>query len=120
MSQLDLLSRRIVRTPAGDFDKGPRRSVVDHEETLDRRFERFVEENPHVYREFVRFAREARRAGLRVGAKAVWERLRWELAIATTDAEWKLNNSFTSRMARLAMEREPDLAGFFETREIKS
>jgi hypothetical protein len=48
--------------------------------------------------------------------------LRWEWQGATTDpnAEWKLNNNYRSRFARLIMDNEPDLAGVFETRELKA
>jgi len=45
--------------------------------------------------------------------------LRWERAMKTTDqTEWKLNNNYTSRYARLIMEQEPDLEGFFVTRGL--
>ena len=94
---------------------------MDEDDSLDARFERFHEENPTVYATLARLAREAvRRGKKRIGAKALWERMRWEFFLATTDEEFKLNNSFTSRYARLLMEREPDLAGVFELRELRS
>lgn len=89
--------------------------------TLDERFKAFVEQNPHVIDTLTRLAREARARGMtKVGVKMLWEIARWEAITSTTGDEWKLNNSFHSRAARLVMEREPDLAGFFETRELKS
>jgi hypothetical protein len=33
---------------------------------------------------------------------------------------WKINNSYSSRLARKAMQDCPDLAGFFSTRELRS
>ncbi len=88
---------------------------------IDIRFSAFHAANPHVYETLVRLAREAVRRGKeRVGIKALWERMRWELWIETDDPEFRLNNDFTSRFARLIMSREPDLAGVFETRTLRS
>lgn len=46
----------------------------------------------------------------------LFERARWEIALATTDPEFKLNNNFRAYYARLLMENEDDLAGLFELR----
>lgn len=90
--------------------------------TIDARFQVFHAEHPEVYREFVRLAREARASGLpRVGAKLIAEVIRWNRLTSGKDAEgFRINNVFVSRYARLIMEREPDLEGFFETRELQS
>jgi hypothetical protein len=84
-------------------------------------FERFHAENPNVYAELERLAFKLKVKGIeRWGIKALWEVLRYELAINTNApvGTYKLNNSFTAHYARLLMERNPeDLAGFFETRE---
>ena len=34
--------------------------------------------------------------------------------------EWKINNNFAPHYARLIMEQEPDLKGFFEVRELRA
>jgi hypothetical protein len=82
-------------------------------------FKQFVADNPRVYREFVRLARLAKKAGAtRVGAKAIVEVLRWNIAIKTNDPNFKINNSFVSHLARMAMAREADLEGLFETRRL--
>jgi hypothetical protein len=65
----------------------------------DKAFLEFHAANPSVYNLFVSFAREAKNTGAgSVGAKAVWERLRWEVA---TDiryrGEFKLNNNYTRK-----------------------
>jgi len=88
--------------------------------TLDAQFEEFHKNNPDVYRELVRLARMMKARGhKRIGIKMLWEVLRWERAMKTTDqTEWKLNNNYTSRYARLIMENEPDLKGFFVTRGL--
>jgi len=88
--------------------------------TLDAQFEEFHKNNPEVYEELVRLARQMKARGHKqIGIKMLWEVLRWERAMKTTDqTEWKLNNNYTSRYARLIMEQEPDLEGFFKTREL--
>lgn len=98
------------------FDAAPTRPM-----TLDERFALFHRENPAVYAEFVRLARQALLAGRdRIGAKMIAERIRWDLFIAHGDDGPKVNNSFVSRYARLVMSQEPDLAGIFKTRELRS
>jgi len=57
----------------------------------------------------------------RYGAKSIVEVLRWHYALRNKNGEqWKINNNYASRLARLAMERAPELKGFFEVREMKS
>lgn len=93
-------------------------------QTAGERFWRFHEQHPLVYQLLVRFAREWKRAGhRRCGIKMLWERVRWEVGIEglpDSSDDWKLNNNYHSRYARLMMRQEPDLAGFFETRELRS
>jgi hypothetical protein len=91
-------------------------------EPLDAYFARWLAANPHVLDAFVHYAEQVRRRGLRrFGAKAIAERLRWEYAIQTEDdSGFKLNNNLTSRLARAAVDRRPDLAGLFEFRELRS
>lgn len=86
--------------------------------SIQEQFEEFHRLNPHVYRLLRRMAREYRDAGNRhCGMKALWETLRFNSGVQTRGNGYKLDNNFTSRYARLLMEQEPDLAGFFETRE---
>lgn len=79
-------------------------------------FEQWLEVNPGLYAEVVRRARQAKAVGARVGMKAIFERIRWDVTVKTRGCEWKLNNTWAAPMARLVMKREPDLEGFFETR----
>lgn len=80
-------------------------------------FEEFHQKNPKVYELFVRFARMLKGKGItRASAKLIVERIRWEIYLETSDKEFKINNNYTSRYARLAMEEHQDLASFFETR----
>lgn len=93
----------------------------------DAAFWKFHERNPRVLVLFVQFAKEAKAAAVRrpgaprIGAKAIWERIRWEYSVVENveGAAFVLNNNMTSRYARLAMMKEPSLAGMFETRKLK-
>ena len=83
-------------------------------------FERFHSENPQVYEHLKRLAFKLKVRGVqRWGCKALYEVLRYELAVATRSpvGTFRLNNNFTAHYARLLMELEPDLTGFFETRD---
>ncbi|CAB4180862.1 hypothetical protein UFOVP1056_1 [uncultured Caudovirales phage] len=44
--------------------------------------------------------------------------LRWETAMSTTGDDFKLNNNYRSRYARLIMATCPDLTDVFDTREL--
>ena len=88
--------------------------------TLRQDFETFHATHPEVYRELVTLARQAKARGARkLGVKALFEVVRWNRLMNTTDwAGFKLNNNLTSYYAREIMENEPDLAGIFETRRL--
>ena len=84
-------------------------------------FWNFHTNHPEVYAGLVRLAYQAVGAGReRLGIKMLFEVLRWEWVIQglPDDAEeFKLNNNYTSRYARLIME-EPGLEDVFETRRL--
>lgn len=85
---------------------------------LEAKWHAFHEANPHVYRLLRDEALKAKRAGLRrFGMKALFERLRWISQVETVGDPYRLNNNYTAFYARLLMESEPALRGFFETRE---
>ena len=90
-------------------------------QTIDERFRAFHAANPHVFDLLVILARRMRARGGRVGIKACWERLRWEYRERVEGDQWaRLNNSLTSRYARLITERCPDLVDVIETRELRA
>lgn len=85
---------------------------------LERRFAEFHAANPHVFAEFERRALQLARAGARrIGAKAIAERIRWDIHIRTLGDEYKLNNSFVALYARLLIHHHPQLADVIETRQ---
>lgn len=116
MSQATQL--RLVSAP-GRATEPARRSVFG--DSIEQRFDRWVHDNPQVWELFVRFARELRASGLRrAGAKLIVERIRFEVAVKTVGDDFKLNNDFTSRLARRLVLHDPSFDGFFEFRELKS
>lgn len=90
--------------------------------SLDDRFAAFHAAHPEVYDELRKLAVTAKHRGRdRLGMKMLFEVLRWQRILAGLPAEgeeFKLNNNYTSRYARLLMEQTPELAGMFETREL--
>ncbi len=93
----------------------------DADKSLDERFEDFHAAHADVYEIFARLSREMMAKGKkRYGAKALFERVRWELETSSSGKEPKINNSFVSRYVRLLVSREPAFEGFFETRILKS
>lgn len=73
--------------------------------------------NPAVYDELCRIALALRRRGReRWGIGGLFEVLRWQRAMTTTDEDFKLNNNYRAFYARDLMDREPELDNFFELR----
>ena len=76
------------------------------------------EQNLEVYRGFVELAKDAKARGWEHwAAKGVIEVLRWQTRLRTNDPQFKINNNLAPAMARRAMKKNPDLAGFFRTRQ---
>lgn len=88
--------------------------------TIQERFEEFHKRNPQVYNAMRSLALGMKRRGFRRwSTKAVYEVMRWQYAMQTQGEAFKLSNDFTSRYARLLMAQEPELDGFFDTRELR-
>ncbi|GAB4677617.1 hypothetical protein [Mycobacterium avium] len=87
-------------------------------QTMPERFEEFHNENPNVYATLVRLAREwvASTGRHKLGIATLFERARWEIALATNDPDYKLNNNHRAYYARLIMRQGPDLADLFDLR----
>lgn len=109
-------------TPYGvSFSKHPAVTTPQHDDDLDARFAEWIAANPHVLDAFCERALEAKRAGrTKIGAKRLVEIMRWDTRLSTNGDPFKLNNSYTSRLARAAKARHPELDGFFEERELRS
>lgn len=91
--------------------------------SIDQHFREFHDNNPAVYTELVAMARQLRTRGYHtIGVELLVAAYRWNRMMRTTaDAfSFKINNNFTSRYARLIMTQEEDLAGFFQTRTLRT
>ena len=96
--------------------------AYERQMTIAQRFEMFHAANPTVYARLREMALGLRRRGReRYSINGLFEALRWQHAMQTDDptSEFKLNNDFRALYARRLMEREPDLADFFETRKLR-
>ena len=83
-------------------------------------FEKFHEENPHVYIELVNLTRTVKGRGVdRYGMDTLFGVLRFRHTMQTNDplSTYKLNNNHKPYYARMIMKNNPDLDGMFETRE---
>jgi hypothetical protein len=89
---------------------------------LEEQFWDFHMQNPEVYEELRSLALQMRRRGVEhYGIGGLFEVLRWHRRMQTVDqaSDFKLNNNYRSFYARLLMEREPELEGFFELRTLR-
>lgn len=92
---------------------------ISNRKTIQESFEEFHYCNPHVFKMFVQYARQAKSRGYeKFSAKAIFERLRWYYNFeVVSEDEWKLNNNYTALFARLAIKEYPEFEGFFQLRE---
>jgi hypothetical protein len=84
-------------------------------------FEKFHRDNPDILDRLAGLALELLERGhKRCGIKMLYEVLRWQTMIKTTDEEaiYKLCNNYHSRYARRIMVEWPELRGFFALRRL--
>jgi hypothetical protein len=97
---------------------------VTRADELDEQAHEFVVAHPDVWRLFVRFAFDLIASGRQHGgAKAIWERIRWEYATSAhcgRDVEHALNNNLVAPIARIFAATYPDRACFFRFRSRTS
>jgi hypothetical protein len=92
------------------------------ESSIHARFWKFHPNNPEVYNNLVRLAREFRAKGYnrnrKMSISMLFEVLRWNYYIEVDqgDEEFKLSNDFRAPYARLIMAVERDLSDAFNTR----
>lgn len=89
--------------------------------TTAERFAIFNDKNPHIRNKLRRMALELKRKGHdHYGIKALIEVLRWDYAVRTrSGGDFKINNAFATPYAHLLMAENPELRGFFKTRQRK-
>lgn len=91
--------------------------------TIQERFEAFRELNPHIEELLTREAHRALGQGWsRIGIDFLYHRLRWVYAVQTErdPGDFRLNDHYTSRYARLLIRKHPEFGGLFETRRLRA
>ena len=89
--------------------------------TIQQRFEAFNEQNPWVLSALEALIADWLAHGhRRAGIKQMFEVIRYRYGRETTDTSFRLNNNWTSRYARLVVERHPDWAEAIETRNLRA
>lgn len=92
-------------------------------QTIEGRFREFHARHPEVYEGLCRLARALVARGYsHLGIGMLWETLRYQTMLGASPGEdsFRLNDHYRSRYARLMMDQEPDLAGLFELRHLRS
>lgn len=92
-----------------------------HQESLEQRALKWASENRETVGKFFEFADQAWASGTRpIGAKLIVERMRWSHLIEKKSSEeFKINNSYTSHLARLYIKAHPERASLFRFRETQ-
>jgi hypothetical protein len=92
--------------------------------TIQQRFEAFHQANPWIYRVLVQMIQELRDHGVtRFGVRSLWEVLRWKITMGQVhvpDGDFKLNDNFISRYARLLIANNPEYVTMFELRALRA
>lgn len=81
--------------------------------------EAFIQDNPDIWQLFCELTIYAakRSHNGKVGAKAVFERMRWEYDIERGQAEkFKLNNNYTRHFSLRFQQQHPELGAVFNNR----
>lgn len=112
MRQLALALAEAALVEAVDRECGTPSAMV-------RSFLAWHRQHPHVYRLIERFVGELQSRRIRrAGIKAIWERVRWEMAVETSSSAPKLNNNWTAYYARLLIIHHPEWGSMFATRRV--
>lgn len=82
------------------------------------RWREFHRSNPGVFHLFRRFALQAFGCGRKIGARAIGERIRWEVAIVTRGEPYKVNDHFWPFYARLLSLTDKRFAEFFSFKNL--
>lgn len=90
--------------------------------SIEESFKEFHKKNPAIYEYFKKYLREVVLAGKKkTSAKMILNRIRWEIYINTnTEDEYKINDAFTSRYARLFATEYPEYEYLFNFRKLRS
>jgi len=86
---------------------------------MELRWREFHEQNPKVERVLFKLAIDLKRRGYTsYGLPALWEVLRYNMALEVPGADCKFPNGYKAYYARLLMLKYPRLSGFFRTHQM--
>lgn len=89
--------------------------------TIAERYAEFEALNPWIIPALEKLTREWLAQGhKRIGIGMLTEVLRWQYGRTVSTDGLKINNDFRSRMVRRLIERNPDFADVFATRELRA
>jgi hypothetical protein len=94
--------------------------IPENRSKIEAAFWQFHEQNPLVYDELVRLARQLRSQGWeRFSIKMLLEVVRYRSMLGNTQGKGpRINNNHGAHYSRLIAEQEPDLADVFKTRRL--
>ena len=86
------------------------------------KFEVFHHNNPIVYDTLVSLIREwiDEHGMVKLGIRMLWETARWRIIKATNNADYKMNDHYTSYYIRLILSRHDEWVPLFELRSSPS
>lgn len=82
-------------------------------------FDTHHKNNPDIYNLFEKYALRASKYRERYSAKIIFHIMRWNTMIEENGSEYKIDDGWISHYARLFMDKNPHLEGFFQTRVRK-
>jgi hypothetical protein len=89
--------------------------------TIQQRYEQWRDANPWILPALARLLDDwSAHGGRRVGVKAATEWMRFFYARQINSTDFRINNSYTSRLARDLIAAYPHLAAVIETRELRA
>lgn len=75
-----------------------------------------LENNPHIYELFEKFALEAAKYRNKFSSQAIIERIRWETFAYENDSKYKVSHNWRSFYAKKFMDEHPEHGNFFRSR----
>ena len=89
--------------------------------SIEEGFNKFNKENPHIYNAFEEQAFKAiERGRKKISSKLIINWIRWNETLRSSDKNFKINDAYQSRYARLFIQNHPKYENVFELRKLRS
>lgn len=84
-------------------------------------FNKFNEENPHIFKAFEEQALKAiARGRKKISSKFIINWIRWHQFLESSDLDFKINDAYQSYYARFFIEKYPEHETVFEFRKLRN